>query len=239
MSFLSVTQEYFSAFLDFIYPQFCSGCEVPLIESETHICMFCQHNLFITEKKHTKNDTVLLRFAEQPVSRVISLMRYSKKGSVKEIINKIKYFRDIPLGYYLGQELGRKIIKTNIPYQIDYIIPVPLHPKKLRKRGYNQAEIIAQGVSSVLHSPICTDTLLKKINNNTQTKKGRISRWKNTEVAYQLQNKNAKKLKGKNILLIDDVLTSGATLTSCIKELSLAEVGMKMVGVLATAENTH
>lgn len=238
MTFLTYSKKYLSEFLDLIYPQSCAACEVPLLETETHICMFCQHNLFINPNKD-RDHSPLLRFAEQPIDQLVGLMRYSKKGLSQELINKVKYYNDIHLGFYLGQELGKQIADTTGIQKIDYLIPVPLHEKKLKKRGYNQAEEIAKGIADFLTCPIKNDVLKKVVNNKTQTKKGRISRWKNTETAYQLQPKAAEILKGKNILLIDDVLTSGATLTSCVKQINLAEVNKKYVAVLAIAENTQ
>ena len=117
---------------------------------------------------------------------------------------------------------------------IDFIVPVPLHPSKLKSRGFNQAEVIANGVGDIIKRPVLPDLLIKRTNNSTQTKRGRLSRWKNTDMAYALEvNENF--LQGKTILLVDDVLTSGATLTSCSKQFQLTGVAKKYVAVLAIA----
>jgi ComF family protein len=232
MTFFSRSKEYVTSLLDFIYPESCYACEEPLLENESHICVFCKHNLYIGQQLN--NETVLLRFAEQPVHQVFGLMRYLKKGLSQELINKVKYFGEISLGFHLGQELGKQI-KANKIERIDFIIPVPLHKKKLKVRGYNQAEVIARGVADILDCPI-VQALNKVINNSTQTKKGRISRWRNADMVYELRNEFTESLKGKNILIIDDVLTSGATLTTCIKQIEQAGVAKKYIGVLAIAE---
>ncbi len=231
MSFFTYLIKPFSAFLDLIYPELCQACHLPLLENETSLCLFCEHNLYIA---YQKEDTVLLRFAEQPIDAIIGLMDYQKKGYSQELINKVKYKEEIALGVYLGKKLGVKIIESNSMKDIDFIIPVPLHYKKHKKRGFNQANIIAKGIAVIIDKPILTNVLTKVTHNKTQTKKGRMARWENTDYAYKLKD-IGDQLKGKNILLVDDVLTSGATLTSCTKELTKAKINKKYIAVLAIA----
>ena len=234
MSFYSESKDYVKSFVELIYPLSCQACEVPLLENESHICVFCQHDLFITNQNLKKENLLLSHFSEQPVEEKAALMRYQKQGYSQELINKIKYQAEKSLGFFLGQQLGHIVKTTTKIKDIDCIIPVPLHKNKLKSRGFNQADLIAQGISDVIGKPLLNNVLIKSTDNSSQTKKKRLNRWKNTETAYKL-NVEQLNIKGKNILLVDDVMTSGATLTSCCKQLHAAGVNKKYIAVLAIA----
>ncbi len=232
MSFFSRSKYYLSSLLDLIYPETCYACDSPLLERETCVCVFCQHNLFDLHQESDRGDIFLKRFSEQPVDSVTGLMRYQKLGASQELVNKVKYHAELELGEYLGKELGRRLKKTQAIDGVDYIIAVPLHKKKLKKRGYNQAQVLAEGISEVIEKPVLNGVLGKVLHNQTQTKRSRLSRWKNTEMAYEVKASEGG-LEGKRVLLVDDVLTSGATLTSCNKV--LREVGVETVDVAVLA----
>mgnify|MGYP001212882911 CR=1 FL=1 len=234
MSLFLLAKDYFSSLLDLFYPESCHACETPLLEHESHVCVFCQFSIFTINYNSQKGDVAESRFSEQPVDGVVGLMRYQKKGSSQALINKIKYHGETSLGFYLGQQLGERVKASRDIGKIDFIIPVPLHSAKFKSRGFNQAEVIARGVADVVSCPVLSGFLVKKVNNSTQTKRGRLSRWKNTDMAYGF-SLNEDKLVGKNVLLVDDVLTSGATLTSCSKQIELAGAAKKYVAVLAIA----
>ena len=112
MSFYSESKDYIKSFLELIYPLSCQACEVPLLENESHICVFCQHDLFITNQNLKKQNLILSHFSEQPVDEVVGLMRYQKQGYSQKLINKIKYQAEKSLGFFLGQQLGHIVKAT-------------------------------------------------------------------------------------------------------------------------------
>jgi ComF family protein len=136
------------------------------------------------------------------------------------MLHALKYKSKPEVGHLLGKWYGADLKKTNTFADCDYIIPVPLHKKRLRKRGYNQSEYFARGLSEELNIPVLTDVLLKKHFTETQTYKTREERWQNTLHSFEI--KNGELLKDKNILLVDDVITTGATTEACILQLQEA-----------------
>jgi ComF family protein len=148
-----------------------------------------------------------------PVERAASYLYYNKEGAGQKLIAGIKYQGNTNLGKWMGRYLSQDLQTSGFFEGIDYLLPVPLHSKKLKKRGFNQSEIIAQGIASVTHIPLETKNLYRAKANVTQTKKGVYERWKNTDGIFQI--KDNRLFAGKHILLIDDVLTTGATLEAC------------------------
>jgi ComF family protein len=232
MTFYYQIKDHLKSLLDLVYPVPCQACGVTLLDNEKQLCVFCEIDLFIPRDVSKNQDLPLARFSEQPIELVVGLMRFQKKGHSQTLLNKIKYQAEISLGNYLGERLGEKILGEIAVKDIDFIIPVPLHKKKLSARGFNQAEIIAEGISEIIKKPLLTHILLKTRNNSTQTKKRRLSRWKNTDMIFAL-NDSLRQIEGKNILLIDDVLTSGATITGCTKQLKKSKAKNIYIGVLA------
>ena len=150
-----------------------------------------------------------------------ALLFYSKGGTVQKMMHDFKYRGNRGVGIFLGQELGRELKKLQPYCSADMIIPVPLHPRKKRKRGFNQAEIFADGISEVMKIPVKTNILKRSSYSKTQTRKSRFLRWKNVEQIFVIKDSEA--IDNKHILLVDDVITTGATLESCCIQLSKAE----------------
>lgn len=147
----------------------------------------------------------------------------------------LKYQGRSDIGTFLGRQFGFELMKSELYKPITAIIPVPLHPKRYKERGYNQAEVIANGLSEAMGVPVVTDVLLRNINTQTQTKKSRTERMKNMEGAFSIRN--LEKIQKGHILLLDDVLTTGATLETCAQTL-LDSVDVKIsIGTLAYASN--
>jgi ComF family protein len=138
-----------------------------------------------------------------------SLLFYDKGSIYRRLLYQLKYKGKKEAGYFLGRLLGSRIQKSNLKIP-DYIIPVPLHPSKQRRRGYNQSAILARGVSEILGIPVLENTLKRTSHTQTQTQKGRFERWQNVEAVFECRE--VQKLKNKHVLLIDDVVTTGATL---------------------------
>lgn len=143
---------------------------------------------------------------------------FSKDGKVQQLIHALKYRGNSEAGVFLGQELGKSIKEAPLFQGIDFLIPVPLHPKREKARGYNQSLMIAQGISEVTGIAIGSDLLARSVNTSTQTHKSKEERWKNVKDIFEVRH--PERLQGKYVLLIDDVLTTGATLEACALTLS-------------------
>lgn len=148
-----------------------------------------------------------------------SLFYYRKGERVQQLLHALKYKGNKLLGISLGRELGKSIKHSG--FLFDVLIPVPLHPLKEQKRGYNQSEVIASGMQEILDISISTTTIKRSVFTSTQTRKGRFDRWKNVENIFQLSDSQS--LKGKHILVVDDVITTGATMEACVNTLSAIE----------------
>ncbi|MEI9957860.1 MAG: phosphoribosyltransferase family protein [Ferruginibacter sp.] len=148
-----------------------------------------------------------------PVTAAHSEFYFSKESLVQHLIHQLKYKNNTAIGFYLGEMVGKSLLNSNRFNHIDYLIPLPLYPDKERKRGYNQATIICNGMSEVMNIPVITNNVIRQRFTETQTHKHRTERWENVEGSFWVTNPTV--LKGKNVLLVDDVVTTGATLEAC------------------------
>jgi ComF family protein len=146
-----------------------------------------------------------------------SFAYFVKEGKMQKIIHEIKYNNNPSLAFYMGQLCGKDILESSLFLDIDIIVPIPLHKKRLRERGYNQSLKIAEGVASKINKPIDAQNLIRKINNPSQTKNSRFERWKNTEGIFEIEDSSF--FEEKHVLLIDDVITTGSTLEACAKQI--------------------
>ena len=197
------------------YPKRCVICGDSLIHNEDHFCLECSLKLPKTNYHLCDENRAVDRFAGKiPLIKASSYLYYDKDGIGQTLIAEIKYRKNQELGKWFGAYLAKDLVTSSHFFQdIDYLVPVPLHPKKQRQRGFNQAEIIAKGVSQITNIPLETKNLYRSKANSSQTKKGVYERWKNTTGIFEIKDKHL--FAGKHILLIDDVLTTGATLEVC------------------------
>jgi ComF family protein len=201
-------------FVDLIYPQLCDICNTPLANSEKIMCISCRIDIPLTRSWNERGNAVEKIFwGRVPVVAAASYFFFARGSKYRTLLHKLKYSGRDDIGVELGTWFGYELAKCTIFSDIDFIIPVPLHPKKEKLRGYNQSEKICKGLSKAMKKPVDTKTLIRAEFTNTQTKKNRLERWHNVSTVFTITDAN--KLQNKHILLVDDVLTTGATLEAC------------------------
>ncbi len=209
----------YEGLLNLFYPHTCIGCGIGLDDRHIPVCGNCEALLPRTEHAWKRGNRVEEMLADAPLTHSIvrgAAFGYYEYGAVyRDMIHTFKY-RNYPLvGEYLGKLAAKEFAEHNFFEGIDLLVPVPLHPKKLGERSYNQAELICNGLSLVTHIPIDKKHLQRKVNNASQTRKTAQERKANTADVFTM--KTPADWKGKHILLVDDVITTGATLRACMQ----------------------
>ncbi|RYE25794.1 MAG: ComF family protein [Sphingobacteriales bacterium] len=217
-----------------VYPRLCEGCSKPLLAEEEVLCLNCNvYYLPRTAYHHIADNETAMRFTGRvPVVKATSFAYFTADGLLQHLLHGLKYEGKQYIGHYLGKQMGFDLLQLKWASDIDFIIPIPLHKDKQNLRGYNQAELIANGMSDVLSIPVDTATLYRTRNTETQTQKSREERIQNMEDAFSVHNTG--KLVDKHVLLIDDVLTTGATLEAAALALLTipgARISIATIGV--------
>lgn len=208
-------------FAGLFYPRVCAACADTLMRNEHLFCTTCRYELPRTNfHNDAENDVAKTFWGRLPIVNASAHFYFHKGGRVQELLHKLKYKGQQEIGIELGRMIGRDLVSSQFN-EIDIVVPVPLHKKKLRKRGYNQSECIARGISETLGKPLDNKTLCRVIANPTQTRKHRYERWANVDGIFALSN--PQNIVNKHVLLVDDVLTTGATLEACASALFQAE----------------
>lgn len=211
-------KSYFKDFFLLFFPETCMACDVALFEGEQYICLDCQINLPKTNfHQHKDHNLDKLFWGKIPLHKTYARYYYQKDGKVQKLIHHLKYKNQDKLGVYLGKFYANEIQNELNNDQIDYLMPIPITKKRLRSRGYNQCDKLIQGMQEVLEIPSMQGNLSRGKHKASQTKKGRFERWKNTKDEFFLSEPFL--LEGKHILLIDDVITTGATMENAAKVL--------------------
>ena len=200
------------------YPYHCMICEKPFIESEQHICLDCLCDLPKTNYHINKGNPARALFAGYPqVNEVTAFLFFEKDGTTQKLIHSLKYYGNKNLAEFMGRIAARELQNYGFYASIESIIPIPLHPKKEKQRGYNQSGLIAKGISSVYGCEIENNVLRRVTNTKSQTRKTIYDRHVNVEKIFEASG--TEHLFGKHVLLVDDVCTTGATASSCIEAL--------------------
>lgn len=216
-----------------VFPRECMFCHRHLLQSETWVCRLCIDELPATMYEYERGNEVEQRMAGRVnLKSGFSCYFFRKGENLREIIHGFKYNNHVKLAQIMGIEMGRHAWHSGFIKDYDYIIPVPLHPKKLKARGYNQSLILAEGISKVTGVPVITDALLRTVYAGSQTFLKADERYHNVKSDFAL-GPGADKLKGKSVLLVDDVFTTGATTEACI--LPLQEIEGVQVGIATLA----
>lgn len=204
-----------------LLPRVCFGCSAHLSGGEHLLCTVCRHDLPLTEYNFSEENPVDRTFyGRVRIKKASSFLLFSKYGMVKTLLHHLKYKNQENIGTFLGSWYGGILSKDKGLNAVDFVVPVPLHPKKLRKRGYNQVDAFAKQLASHLNATFSNQILVKTANTRTQTKKNRIFRWQNAQDLYEMVNSTT--LQDKTVLLVDDVITTGATIEACAKALQKA-----------------
>jgi len=184
--------------------------------------MDCRHDLPITNFHFDNNDSVAkVLYGRAKIENGTALFRFEKKGNVQRLIHNLKYKDHEHIGFILGNWLGGELKTLESYKNIDVVIPVPLHKNKLKKRGYNQVALFGQQVAEALNADYLDDVLVKVTNTKSQVNKKRLARWTNSDELFTLKNIEA--IDNKHILVVDDIITTGATLEACISILNQAK----------------
>jgi ComF family protein len=216
------------------YPHICSGCGSDLLPEGNQLCARCISNLPHTNYAMTAaNPIEKIFWGRIPVKAAHSEFYFAKESLVQQLIHQLKYKGNQEIGVYLGEIMGRTLIKSNRFMNIDAIVPLPLYPDKERKRGYNQAAVICSGMSAVMGIPVLLNNLVRQRFTETQTKKHRTERWENVEGSFAVKNAGA--LQGRHLLLVDDVVTTGATLEAGAAALLKANAVTLSIATLSIA----
>jgi ComF family protein len=228
--------DYFRHLLDdilsLLFPRLCYACGNHLLRNENLICTECYISIPRTNYHlEQQNPVEQLFWGRCFIERAAAFSFYSRGSRVRNLIHNLKYKGVKDIGYELGRIYGLSLRATDFIEGIDMIIPVPLHTSRQRMRGFNQSEIIAAGLSEITRLPLYTEFLERVSFSSTQTKRSRFDRWINVEGIFRVIDPEA--IKDKHILLVDDVITTGSTMESCVNELHKVD-GVK-VSVLALA----
>lgn len=219
-----------------LYPRLCLSCENKHLPPKQILCASCEFRLPRTDfHLSQENDFTKKFWGRVPIHTAASLFYFLKKSKTQNLIHNLKYKGKKQVGITLGKMLGRTLSNAPLYQDIDLIIPIPLHLKKEIQRGYNQSAVFAQGLSEVMNIPWSKDNLLRKLYTETQTKKSRIERFQNVMEAFEIHQPND--LKHKHILLVDDVLTTGATLEAGALKILEVEGTKVSLATIAFAKN--
>jgi ComF family protein len=206
-----------NSILHLAFPHICAGCGSDQLSDSNLLCMRCMHELPDTHfEMHASNPVEKKFWGRLPLTSATAQYYFTRESLIQTLIHQLKYGGNKDLGLQLGRLMGKALFQSG-RFRVDAIIPLPLFPARERKRGYNQSELLCRGISEQLNVPILPAAVRRHQKTETQTRKGRVERWTNMEGKFILNDPTA--LEGRHVLLVDDVITTGATIESCGSEL--------------------
>ena len=207
--------KYFQGLADLFFPQTCAACGNVLYNNEDVLCLNCLIELPRTGFHHiTDNEVARIFWGRIPLANATSFMYFTRDSRYRHVLHELKYNGRQKIGVELGRIFGLELRNTSF-HKADFILPVPLHISKLRRRGYNQSELIAKGLSFALNIPVETGFVSRITPTKTQTKKSRYERWENVRECFKISPEGRLKYRDKHLILVDDVITTGATIEAC------------------------
>ncbi len=221
-------------FVELLLPKICAACGKPLEKNENCICTHCIAELPLTNYHlYDDNPVAQVFWGRVNIQAATALLYFHKKGRTQHLLHNLKYNKRKDVGLFLGKLLANQMETHPILSTVDIIVPVPLHHKRLTERGYNQAECFAEGIADVLNKKVCPNLLKRSKETTTQTRKTREQRWQNVSDAFIATEDN--EYHGKHFLLVDDVLTTGATLEACAQAILKIPQTKVSIAVIAKA----
>lgn len=219
--------------LNLFFPEVCLACNHQLMDNEADICTSCRHELPTTNFHLEKNNAVeKVFYGRIKLEHATALLFFQKKGIVQQLLHNLKYRGYERIGTLLGKWLGYEL-QNSVHYKnIDLVIPVPLHKTRLKKRGYNQVEKFAQEIAKALNAEYKPNILIKTTSTTTQVFKKRLARWDSSKASFQVVNTHL--LENKHILIVDDIITTGATIEACANQLFMANSNKNLKISVAT-----
>jgi ComF family protein len=223
-------------FLSLLFPKVCAACGKSLFKREESVCTYCLYHLPWTNfHLQEDNPVIKLFWGRANIFSASSLYSFSKGSKVQHLIHQLKYRGKKEIGVSLGKYYGRELKTSSLFSPVNLVIPVPLHRKKLKKRGYNQSETFAEGIAESMKIENGNNLLTRTHASETQTRKSRFARWENVEEVFKVVS--PEKIHGRHILLVDDVVTTGSTLEACANK--ILEVPDTKVSVATIAYAVH
>ncbi len=234
MSAVTSIRKIFGAVSHLFYPHICAGCGSDILSPESLICTHCFADLPYTRfELHSNNPVEKIFWGRMPVNAATSEFYFAKSSLIQQLIHQFKYKSNLEVGHFLGTIMGKSLSQAPRFNSIDAIIPLPLSKNKEQKRGFNQSNILCEGIFESTGFPVLNKSVTRQRYTDSQTRKHRIERWQNVEGSFVVTD--AESVAGKHLLLVDDVVTTGATLEACGSQLLLIE-GVKLsIATLAYA----
>lgn len=227
-----MVKAWYDALVHVFYPSLCFGCNNELIQGNQFICLHCQTELGPTQFECIRDNPVeKLFWGRAEIKFAASAFYYLDKTPLQQIIHQIKYRQEKELGIHMGEVMGIKGSGLLTEFETDLCIPMPLHPRKEYKRGYNQASLLCEGIFKQTGIPFNEKVLVRNENTRTQTKKSRTERWENVANVFDIIDSSI--IKNKHVVLVDDVITTGASTEACSH--TLLQHGAKTVGIYSLA----
>lgn len=232
---MNYTNTFFESLVHLFYPHTCLGCGNDVLERTQVLCMECITQLPLTNfHLHTDNPVAKVFRGRLPLISATSFVYFTKDSMMQRLMHQFKYRGKKDIGIYFGKRMGECYRQAGNFNGIDGLVPLPLHPRKQKLRGYNQAEVICDGLSAALDIPVNADAVSRTKVTSTQTHRNRLERWENMEGRFVLNDGHG--LEHKHIALVDDVITTGATLEACGTALLRAKgAGLSIISLAYTS----
>lgn len=219
-------------FILLLFPEACLACRGGLLANEAPLCSVCRVSLPRTDYLKDSNNPVAQKFwGRLPLLHASAYLHFVKQGKAQQLIHALKYNGHQEVGMLLGKLYGYELGKAEVSPAFDLVLPVPLHKRKLQRRGFNQSDSFAQGLAEALELPWSASALIRTKATQTQTRKSRSERWENVAAIFELAQPEM--VRGKHVLLVDDVLTTGATIEACGQALLAAGCAGLSVAAIA------
>jgi ComF family protein len=211
---MTTIKRLFVSLLYLFYPHVCEACSRGLTPAENILCVRCQRKLPVTGfQLRPGNQLEKVFWGRARIRHAMAAYYYAPGTVTQQLVHRFKYRRRQDIALYLGRQMGHALLQSAWLHEIDCIVPVPLHKAKARRRGYNQAGLLARGLSEIIRKPVLPHALQRLSYAGSQTSRNRVSRWENVSGVFSV--KSAGDIRGRHVLLVDDVITTGATTEAC------------------------